>query len=232
MKKLMASIILGLLLGGAFFAETLSNKDAFYIYLKGTNYKVTEDDYLSYAKYVEESVYNKYIDDEFEWEDQFAQLKKNFDEKIKNAVFDAEYTVATKVEFGKYDSEKGGYVVDLPDSTFFPLSGMSRWAPYGSMFYKTMALKLDSLSSYKMIPMEKEEAKNFLQGRKDRYGDVNRSVMIVIKYKLAAFDSKEYMAFKKTALDNGYLPLVGIISEIEVYDTTNNQQKKIGYLVK
>ncbi|MCR4822585.1 MAG: DUF4852 domain-containing protein, partial [Treponema sp.] len=58
-------------------------------------------------------------------------------------------------------------------------------------------------------------------------------VSLQISYKLAAFDSKEYKSFKDLALANNYLPLVGIIEKIEVYDASDrNKVKKISELVK
>lgn len=232
MKKTIASIVLCIGFFAGLFAQVLDTEEAFYIYLKGSNYVLTEDDYSKYAEYVETDVFKKYHNDEFEWEDQFAKLKNNFDKKINDAVLDKEYTIATKIDFGKYDSEKGGYIVEIADSTFFPLDQMSWRAPIKSIFYKKLALKLESLSSYNLIPMNKDDAKKFLDTRKLSNGNVDRSVMILIKYKFADFNSKEYKNFEKLALDNGYLPLVGIVSEIEVYDTSKGNQKKIGNLVK
>lgn len=232
MKRIIISLILSFGFLAGLFAQVLDTKEAFYIYLKGSNYSLTEDDYLNYAEYVETDVFKKYHNDEFEWEDQFAKIKENFDKKISDSGLNKEYTVATKIDFGKYDSEKGGYTVEIPDSTFFPMEQMNWRAPFNSIIYKKIALKLDSLSSYNLIPMSKEDAKKLLDSRKSSSGNVDRSVMILVKYKLADFNSNEYKNFEKLALDNGYLPLVGIISEIEVYDTANHKQEKIGNLIK
>lgn len=232
MKKIILSLVLSFGFLAGLFAQVINTEDAFYIYLKGNGYALSEDDYLQYAEFVETDVYNKYHNDEFEWEDQFTKLKNNFDKRIKDAELDNEYTIATKIDFGKYDSEKGGYIVEIADSTFFPLDQMNWKASRKTLFGKQLALKLDSLSSYNLIPMDKEDAKKLLDSRKLSSGKVDRSVMILIKYKFADFNSKEYKNFEKLALDNSYLPLVGIVSEIEVYDTSKGNQKKIGNLVK
>ena len=81
--------------------------------------------------------------------------------------------------------------------------------------------------------MPKSEAKTFLQGRKSSSGNVNRSITLQITYKIAAFDSKEFKSFKDLALSNDYLPIVGIIEKIEVFDASNSRNvKKIGELIK
>lgn len=170
MKKFTA-LIVSLLMVGALFAQTklLDKNNAYYVYLKGTQTKITEEEYLNYAKVVEWETYRRYSNDEFEWDEQFALLKQ----------------------------------------------------------------KLDSFEKYNFFFMPKSDAKTFLQGRKNSQGDVNRQITLQITYKIAKFDSKEYTAFKELALSNDFLPIVGIIEKIEVYDASNSKNvKKIGELVK
>lgn len=243
MKKVYTTLLVSIIcMLGLFAQATLKSTDAFFIYLKGSQYQLSETDYEEYAMTCESKIYKKYRNDEFEWEDQLEQLKTNFNQKIANSSLDTEYRLVTSIEFGKYDSTRGGYIVELSDGIYFPLDSMEKSISdsvliyysknYESLFFKKIALKLDSLSDYSFIPMEKDTAKDFLQGRKDSRGNVNRTVTIVIRYKLASFDSQEYNNFKDLALSNGFLPLVGIISDIEVYDTTGKTEKKIGTLVK
>ena len=101
------------------------------------------------------------------------------------------------------------------------------------MFEKAVAFKLDSFEKYNFFAMPKSDAKSFLQGRKYSNGSVNREVTLQITYKIAGFDSKEYKNFKNLALSNDYLPIVGIIEKIEVFDAADSRKvKKIGELVK
>lgn len=92
---------------------------------------------------------------------------------------------------------------------------------------------MDAFEEYDFFAMPKTDAKTFLQGRKDSYGSVDRKVTLQITYKIAGFESKEYKDFKDLALSNNYLPIVGIIEKIEVFDAANSRNvKKIGELVK
>ena len=236
MKKI-AALFATFLMTGVLFAQikVIDKENGYFIYLKGSNTKITDAEYLNYAKVVERDTYDKYRNDEFEWEEQFGKLKNKFNESITNADLETTYTVVTAVEFGDYNFTNEGFPVSIGEGTFFPFNRITGWseASDDSVFTKSLALKLDSFEKYNFFAMPKADAKKFLQGRKNRYGNVDREVSLQISYKLAAFDSKEYKSFKDLALANNYLPLVGIIEKIEVYDASDrNKVKKISELVK
>ena len=235
--KKFTAVVVSLLVSGAVFAQSkmLDKSDAFYVYLKGSKTVLSEKDQLDYAKTFESDIYNKYKNDEFEWDEQFSNIKDSLKTKVENADMDSVYSISTSVQFGDYNFANEGFNVTIGEGTFFPFDRFENWfyLERGSIFQKRMALKLDSFEKYNFIGMPKAEAKTFLQSRKDSYGNVNREVTVQIKYKLASFDSAEYKSFKDLALSNNYLPLVEIIESIDVYDTSNrNNIKKIGELVR
>ena len=237
MKKLFLFGLLMIMSVCCIFGQNnnLDAKKGLYLYLKGSKTSLTEEDYLNYAKAIEYNVYKKYINDEFEWHDQFQILKKNFDTAIANADLDATYTVVTNVEFGDFDFTKEGFPVSIGAGTFFPLGTTDTYweSSRGSMFKKEAALKLDSFEQYNFFAMPKDQAKTFLQGRKYSSGSVNRRITLQITYKIASYDSTEYKSFAELALANDYLPIVGLIESIEVFDTANSKDiKKIGTLIK
>lgn len=239
MKKIIAALVvlLAVVAGVSAQVKQLDSKSAFYIYLKETKTKISDKEYLNYAKSVEYATYRKYKDDEFEWQDQFAQIKKKFDDAIASASTEGTYCVNTAVEFGDYDFANEKWPVSIGEGTFFPLrsvnSSADGSADSGSIIRNQIALSLDGLSKYNGFKMPKEEAKNFLKGRKSSSGYVNREVTISIAYKIASFDSKEYKDFASYALDHDYIPIVGIIDNIEVYDKSDSRNvKKIGMLTK
>ena len=236
MKKSIALIGM-MLFTGALFSQTkrLDENNAYYVYLKGTKTKLSAEEELNYAKVFENRIYEQYKNDEFEWDDQFTTIKQNLQKKIEEADLTSVYTVVTGVEFGDYNFTDEGFPVSIGEGTFFPFERPYYWfeAARGSIFLDRIALKLDSLNKYNFIAMPKADAKAFLQGRKSGSGYVNREVTLEITYKIASFDSKEYKAFKDLALDNDYLPIVGIVEKIKVYDTTDsNNIKEIGELIK
>lgn len=239
MKKVVATLLVTLAIVASVSAQAkrLESKDAFYIYLKATGTKISDAEYLNYAKSVEYQTYRKYKDDEFEWEEQFAQIKKRFDDAIADASTDGTYVVYTGAEFGDYDFANERWPVEIGEGTFFPMDSLNASAEgiadYGSIIRQQVALSLDSFSKYNGFKMPKEDAKNFLKGRKSSSGYINRDVTLAITYKIAAFDSKEYKDFATYALSNDYIPIVGIIESIDVYDKSDSKSiKKIGELIK
>ena len=237
MKRTVGVAISLLLMANALFAQakSLDKNNAYYVYLKGTNTKITDEEYLNYAKVVEKDTYDKYINDEFEWEEQFGLLKEKFNKSIQDADLESEYTIVTSVEFGDYNFTNEGFPVSIGEGTFFPLNKFYNYyeASANSLFRKAVAFKLDSFEKYNFFAMPKSDAKSFLQGRKYSNGSVNREVTLQITYKIAGFDSKEYKNFKNLALSNDYLPIVGIFEKIEVFDAADSRKvKKIGELVK
>ena len=101
-----------------------------------------------------------------------------------------------------YDFTNEGFPITISAGTFFPFNYFNNWYDYKrtSLLYKRMALKLDSFEKFNFFAMPKDEAKTFLQGRKNSYGNVNRKVALQIYYKIAAFDSDEYNSFKDLTL--------------------------------
>ncbi len=213
----------------------LTSEDALYSFFKGTGADLT-DEYLPYAKVIGGSIYTQYHNDPFEWEEKFTQLKNDFNKKVQNINLNQEYTMSTTIEFGDYDFNAQGYKVSIKGETYFPLNSVYNVTDYSvnpgddSYFKNKLGLKIQDLEKYNFIAMEKNAAKTFLQGRKYSSGNINKEVKILLKYKLAAFDSKEYNTFAASLAQENKIPLVGIIQgTIEVYDQEDNY-KKIGEL--
>lgn len=212
----------------------LESINGFLIYMNLSDTKITEDMYMDYAKTIAQDTFDKYHNDEFEWADQYATLKTEFDKKVNDVNVDQEFTLLMSADFGDYDFTAAGYKLSIsPDTIFTYESIIAKCGGYGykiandSIFRNNIALKLYNLDKYNFFEMPKDEAKNFLQGRKNSYGNINRKVSLVVKYEIAGFNSAEYKSFKKLAEGNDYLPLVGLIKSVEIYDQEDNF-KKIG----
>lgn len=230
MKKFTA-IVVSLLMAGAVFAqsdwgENLKWKEAFYAYAAGTNLTLNENQKMFLIK-------NDFYEDEFEWEDHKANNVKAIQDEISSFKNNKEkkFYAVTNAEFGKYDFEKEGYPVDIAEGVYFQLD-----KPYNSAAtyeeeksIPDMALWLVDFSKYNFFPMSKDKAKTFQTERKDRYGDINRNIILVIHYTIEDFSSTKYKGIAKTFEKSGYTPVVTNISSIEIYDEKN---KKIGDLIQ
>lgn len=237
MKKFTA-LVVSLLMGCALFAQTdwgenLKWKEAFYAYVAGTNLALNENQKMFLIKKDFYDDWKQFHEDEFEWEDHKANDVKAIQDEIntfKNYK-EKKYYAVTNAEFGKYDFEKEGYPVDIAEGVYFQLD-----QPYNSAAtyeerksIPDMALWLVDFSKYNFFPMSKDKAKSFQTERKDRYGDINRNIILVIHYTIEDFTSTKYKGIAKTFEKSGYTPVVVNISSIEIYDEKN---KKIGDLIQ
>lgn len=219
----------------------LDSEHALYCFLKGTKFDLSEE-YINYAKVVEKDTYNKYHNDEFEWNEQFAKIKKNFDKKVELADLTKEYKIRTSVNFGDYNFDEKAYPIDYEfgESTIIPLDTVFSYLcsntgtpANNSIFCKKFAFYLLDLSKYNFLPMEQKKAKTFLQGRKSSGGNINRKIDLVITYKLVDFDSDDFKIVEEAAEKERYIPLVGTILKIEAFDMSDSDNvRKIGELIK
>ena len=177
--------------------------------------------------------WKQFHEDEFEWEDHKANDVKAIQDEINtfNNYKYKKYYLVTSAEFGKYDFEKEGYPVEIAEGVYFPLE-----RPYNSLAtyeekksIPSMALWLNGFSKYNFFPMSKDKAKTFQTERKDRYGDIDRKIILVIHYSVEDFNSKQYKEIEKNFANSGYTPVVGNITSIEIY---NEKNKKIGDLIQ
>lgn len=208
---------------------------AVFYYLKDTHLTVTDDNALDYAKVYKNDIYKKYSGDEFEWADKFAAIKKDFQKRLDDTRLDDKFTVNTDIEFGDYDFDKLGYKISISKGLYFPMHSASSqndfYSHLDSALGKDLTLSLTDFDTYNFLPMAKDEAKAFLQGRKKSSGKIDRDITILIHFMLVDVNSNEYKtAMKPTDTD---IHLVGKITSIEAYDTSDRKNiKKLGEVIQ
>ena len=208
--------------------KRLNYNEGFLYYLKSGNLKLTDDEYLAYCKDFKTDIYNKYQDDEFEWHDQFINIKKDLDDQIAN--YDASrnsFKIVTNTEFDKYDFSKNGFPCKpLKLTTYFHFS---------PTHYESKEIKLFFINTddFNFFPYSQGDAKAFTERRKDRYGTIDRSVVVAIHVNLVPTNSVEYNKLvNKISVDpsESYI-LVGKINTIEVFEN-DSSLNAMGILVK
>ena len=237
MKKLLMFLCTSLLCFSIFaqvdWGENLKWKEAFYTYASGENLTLNENQKMFLIKQFFSEDWRQFHEDEFEWEDHKVNDVKAIQDEINtfNNYKDKKYYLVTSAEFGKYDFEKEGYPVEIAEGIYFPLERpYNSLATYGEKeSIPSMALWLNDFSKYNFFPMSKDKAKTFQTERKDRYGDINRKIILVIHYSVEDFNSKQYKEIEKNFANSGYTPVVGNITSIEIY---NEKNKKIGDLIQ
>lgn len=214
------------------WGESIDWKKGFYIYAAGTNLELTENQeiFLIYNYFYDD--WKQFHNDEFEWKDRKAQNLRIINEEIESNknYRDRNYYIVTSKEFGTYDFEKQGYPVTISSGAYFSFDQPFKYDEF--VHYNSVpkiALWLTDFSKYNFFPMEEKEARTFQANRKDRYGNIDREIMLVIHYKIEDFSSTSYKNIKSQFSDTGYQPIVGNITFIEVFDTEGN---KLGELIQ
>ncbi|WP_443739469.1 DUF4852 domain-containing protein [Treponema sp.] len=231
MKKILSMIFASFLCLGLFaqedWGDVLDWKKAYYSYVAGTDKQLNDNQYmyLIYQYFYDD--YKQFHNDEFEWEDHKANDIKAINEEIASCknYKDKKFYVVTRAEFGSYDFEKQGYPVNLPEGTYFSYqrSSVNSWNDATS----DMALYMPDMTKYNFFPMEKSQAKTFQTARKDRWGEIDRNIILVIHYTIEDFGSEKYKKIEKQFAP--IQPVVGNISSIEIFDENN---QKIGDLIQ
>lgn len=203
MKKIVAFLCTSLLCISIFaqvdWGENLKWKEAFYLYAAGTNLTLNENQKMFLIKNDFYKDWQQFHEDEFEWEDHKTKDVKAIQDEIntfKNYK-EKKYYAVTSAEFGKYDFEKEGYPVDIAEGIYFQLD-----KPFIGVYEERnsitdMALWLVDFSKYNFFPMSKDKAKTFQTERKNRYGDIDRKIILVIHYTVEDFTSAKYKGIEK-----------------------------------
>lgn len=162
----------------------------------------------SYMKIYRSDVWDRYRNDEFELQDKRDETVKMMKERISSFPLNEEFVVYTSFDFGDYDFKKQVFPLDsLTETTYFPeFRGNSGSFPYTyKVFFKNTA-KIGNIN------MAKDDARNFLKKRKDRYGDVDRSVNAKLQFRI-------------TKLKNGRDELEAELTHVTIY--SDDQRAKV-----
>lgn len=131
------------------------------------------------------SKWSKVREDEFELNDAkewaFNQLKKKL-EKAKPINKDDKYHMYVNVRFGKYDFKSRSFPVEaLTPNSYMSYRGKGEFVSS----YSSSKLTFENANeAVNFIPMKKEDAKKFIQSRKDRYGNIDRDIVAHYTYKI------------------------------------------------
>jgi len=143
---------------------------------------------LWYLKNHYESKWNRVRNDEFELNDAknwaFEELKKKLS-KIKPINKDAEYNLYLSSKFTKYDFKSQSFPVEaLTGNSYMTYAGKREFV---SSYNDSKLLFENADESVNFIPMKKDDAKKFIQSRKNKYGDINREIVAHYVYTITNY---------------------------------------------
>ena len=135
----------------------------------------------SYMQALRPTVYQSCRNDEFQF---FAKRKETM-ELMKRAAeafsLDQQFTLNTTVTIGNYDFEKAAFPIVESSETHYWYTNRPKYCPKLPSKYVIFLANRELISSISMTP---EMAQRFIAGRKNSYGQVNRKVEAIIRFKI------------------------------------------------
>jgi Domain of unknown function (DUF4852) len=182
--------------------------------------KMFEKEPASYAKEFvyrfDRKTYNTFKEDEFEMGKILNATSLNIEKTIDSLDFKTTYATAIKIELNEYDFGTKGFPFKLAEAITVLEKGFGedKTAVY---------LVLSNSTSFQNLKMSEEQAKLFIQRRKDRYGNVDRSVYVKVNF---IVDDK-ISSFRSNSGDmrDG---LTGRVTSLEFYGNKNCMSYDLG----
>ena len=135
----------------------------------------------SYMKVFRPVVYKTYRNDEFMLCVKRTETVGLMKRAVAAISLDTEFVLRTELSIGKYDFGQGQFPVkEASDNHYWYKS-----APhYSEDLPSRFEVYLSNPELIQAIPMSEQQAQAFLASRKNRYGDINRSVHAEIRFKI------------------------------------------------
>ncbi|WP_458118860.1 DUF4852 domain-containing protein [Mannheimia haemolytica] len=129
--------------------------------------------------YSDRNTYHKYQNDEFEFQDKIEQAGKKLQKLVddrKSEEAPVVFTIPVNSEFGNYDFEQGQFEYQPLMNGHMYISSNQ----YTENLPRKINLYVSNPEFIDGIPMGKDKTKDFLQKRKNSWGNINRSVILYV----------------------------------------------------
>lgn len=130
----------------------------------------------SYMQVFRPDVWKRYHNDEFELRAKRKETMALMASTIERFPLDEAFVLRTTTTFGTYDFDKQEYpLAGWNETSYFYEYGY----PHGD-FPSNIRVFFKNPQALKAVPMAEDAAREFLKLRKDRYGNVNRQLNVVL----------------------------------------------------
>lgn len=165
----------------------------------------------SYMKRYRNDIWKRYHEDEFELEDKRTESLSLWRSQVSSFDLGESFTLVTSFQIKDYDFEKQQFPLDsISPTTYFRES-----ITWNYTLPATIRVFFDNSEIIGDLSMPKDEAKKFLQGRKDRYGNINRDITAVIEFTLQRLKSKN--------------EIIAHIKSVKLYEGDSNSRMIAGF---
>ena len=165
-------------------------------------------------------VWNKYHDDEFEMVGKRKETIEIMKQLVNSFSLQESFLIRTTTRLKNYDFESKAFPIQGWDDSYYFYESQY---PHGS-FPHTFRVFMSNTEVFERIPFDEQQAKEFLRNRKDRFGEIDRTVhvtisMKIIKQNIEPRDMVAEITKYRVYADSSYKKL---IYEYEVPKPTNS----------
>lgn len=195
---------------------------AFLYRVKQSN-KPVSDFALEYLFHFNNKSYKKYRNDEFELDNQKQIATEEIKRKLDQVADSTTYCIDVNLKFDNYDFSSMSFPLDGYNKSYIVLKTLNR------NVHPSTHIVFINQEEFSRVMVEKEIANGFIKRKKDRYGNVDRTVYAKVYFKNTDTPSNEYNqnVYTETKFETY---LYAKISRIEFYDFENRKYNYLGQI--
>lgn len=144
---------------------------------KGFDFEAYVDSYMKVYRPV---VWKRSQNDEFELEDKRLETLSLMKERVESFSVEQEMELNCSMTLKGYDFENSEFPVKEAEESYY-------WYKYrytNSDFPSKLSIYFSNPEIIRTLPMDKDAARSFISRRKDRYGNIDRTVQVSLKFKI------------------------------------------------
>ena len=181
------------------------------------------------------SIYDKTVNDEFEYDDAWNQSYTMLTNKITEyqSLIGQTSTVNLGASFKKYDFKNKRFPLDaMTVRSYLSFTGTEKIIDSGRS--NGLRLSFDNINlDYNFVPMEKSSAKLFIKKRKNKYGDVDRGLTAKYTFIIKSIETPTKDLNQCVKDSNCYSinkpKLIGHITKMDIIDNNGDILKSYDY---
>lgn len=161
--------------------------------------------------------YDKYRNDEFEFQEKQNVVAKQMQKQMDELRFDLAVCIGFQFELGEYNFEQQGFEVSFPKYLNILTEMLDDVAK------TNVAVTFPRLKEVSIFKMDPKRAKEFIQSRKNSYGEINRKVICKVNFR---FKDKLTSVMDEKII----VCLTGDVESVEMYGNMNKYSDDLGVI--
>lgn len=142
----------------------------------------------SYMQVARPETWNEVRNNEFKLKKARVETLDRFKKSVEEFKLDQEFVLGNAaISLGKYDFDLAGFPIENMTDTHYWYTSSARYTEYLPGEFKVF---FTNIKPFTMIKMDADKAEMFIKDRTDRFGNINRNAVAVIRFKLVDLKGK------------------------------------------